>query len=164
MTKKRFILPALFFTLIFVTCKKNPTPDNDYPFFKCKINGEVYIPNSCANCITCAILGDTTFLLGGNAGFQAVDIGIIKLDKVPISRTSYILDNNLQQNGTYDISPLVNDIYKTDVTHTGKLTINTLDKTKKIIEGSFYFKAYNAYRNDSVSITDGKFRLNYTTN
>ena len=102
--------------------------------------------------------------MGGNAGFQAVDIGIIKLDKVPISKTSYILDNNLQQNATYDISPLVNDIYKTDAIHTGKLTINTLDRTKKIIEGSFYFKAYNAYRNDSVSITDGKFRLNYTTN
>jgi hypothetical protein len=164
MKKIFFVLPPLFLTLIFATCRKSPTPDNDYPYFQCKINRQTYIPNNCANCITCAILGDTTFLLGGNAGFQAVDIGIIKLDKVPISKTSYILDNNLQQNATYDISPLVNDIYKTDAIHTGKLTINTLDRTKKIIEGSFYFKAYNAYRNDSVSITDGKFRLNYTTN
>ena len=164
MKKIPFILPAFFFTLIFVSCKKDPTPDNNYPYFQCKINGQTYIPNNCANCVTCSILGDTTFLLGGNAGFQALDIGIIKLDKIPISETTYVLNNNLQQNGTYDISPLVNDIYKTDATHAGQLTITTLDKTKRTIQGTFYFKAYNTYRNDSVSVTDGKFRLNYDTN
>lgn len=158
------ILPALLFTLIFATCKKDPKPGKDDFYFQCKINGKTYIPNSCANCVTCAILGDTTFLLGGNAGFEALDIGVIKLDKISITETTYILNNNPQQNGTYDISPLVNDIYKTDSIRKGKLQIMTIDKSNKIVSGTFYFEAYNAYRNDSVSVTAGKFRWKYTTN
>ena len=55
----------------------------------------------------------------------------------------------------------MNDIYKTDSRHTGELQITTLDKTNKIIQGTFCFKAYKALRNDSVSVTDGTFRLHY---
>jgi hypothetical protein len=162
MKKLLFILPALFFTLIFATCKKNPTPDNNYPYFQCKINGKTYIPNNCANCLTCTIYQDTIFLLGANAGFEALTIGIN--DNTEIKATSYILNEIIGRQGTYKNSTLTNDRYFTDETHTGQLTITTLDKTNKTISGTFYFKAYNAYRNDSVSVTDGKFQLNYTTN
>ncbi len=88
-------------------------------------------------------------------------MGITKLDKIPITVSTYTLNDNLQQNGSYDNSPQVNDIYKTDLLHTGQLHITTLDKTNKIIEGTFYFKAYNSYRNDSVSVSEGIFRLHY---
>jgi hypothetical protein len=158
----RFILPALFFTLIFATCKKNPTPDNNYPYFQCKMNGQKYIPNNCANCLTCTIYQDTIFILGANAGFETVGIGIN--DHTGIKITTYILNDVIGSRGDYKNSTLTNDRYFTDATHTGKLTVDILDKTKRTIQGTFYFKAYNAYRNDSVSITDGKFRLNYTTN
>ena len=156
------ILGALFFTFIFAACRKTTPPGPDDFYFRCKIDGRLYIPNSCANCITCTILGDTTFLLGGNAGYESVTMGIIKLDNNPITTTIYSLNNNLQQNGFYDNSTLVVDIFKTDILHTGQLQITALDKTKRIIQGTFYFKAYNAYRNDSVNVTDGKFRLKYT--
>ena len=108
------------------------------------------------------ILGDTTFLLNANAGFESVDIGIIKLDKVPIKMTEYLLNKNLQQNGTYDNSPQVNDIFKTDATRTGKLVITSLDKSNKIVAGIFYFQAYNPVQNKTVNITNGEFRLKYT--
>ncbi len=159
-----FILSALFFTLIFATCKKDPNPGKDDFYFQCKINGQTYIPNSCANCVTCAILGDTTFLLGGNAGFEALGIGIINFTNQPVLATTYILNDNPRKSGDYDNSTLVTDIYKTDGTHSGQLTIITLDKINRIIQGTFYFKAYNSYRNDSVSITEGKFRWKYTIN
>jgi hypothetical protein len=160
MKNKLFILPALFFSLIFATCEKNPIPDPNDFYFQCKINGKTYIPGM-GNGLTCELLEDTTLLLGGNLGYESLGIGIINVTGQSIIPTTYILNDNPRQSGDYDNSPLVNDIYKTDATHTGQLTITTLDKTNKIIQGTFYFKAYNAYRSDSVSVTEGKFRLHY---
>ena len=157
-----FALIALI--TISASCHKNEYPEpgsNDF-YFRCKIDGRLYIPNSCANCITCAILGDTTFLLGGNAGYESILIGIINLTNKPIETTIYKLNNNPRQKASYDNSTLVADIYETDSTKKGEIQILILDKTKRIIQGTFYFKAYNPYRNDSVSVTDGKFRLKYT--
>ena len=110
------------------------------------------------------LLGDTVFLMNANAGFESVSIGIIKLDKVPITTTTYILDANKQQDGVYDNSPLVDDIFRTDSTHTGKLTITALDKANMIISGTFNFKAYNKVQNKTVTISNGRFRLKYTDN
>ena len=98
MKNKLIFLPVIFFSLIFATCKKQPDTSNSF-YFQCKINGQIYIPGL-GNNLTCELLGDTTFLLGGNIGFRSVDIGIIKLDKISISVTTYILNDNLQQNGT----------------------------------------------------------------
>ena len=161
MKKILFVLPAFFFTLIFATCRKNPPPTYDF-YFTCKINGQTYIPGL-GNGLTRSLLGDTTFLLGGNLGYQALAIGIINETNQPISTTTYILNDNPRQTGLYDNSPLVNDIFKTNSNYKGQLTITLLDKTNKIIQRTFYFKAYNTYRNDSVSVTDGKFRLHYIT-
>lgn len=162
MKKKLFILTALFFSLIFATCEKNPIPDPNGLYFRCKINGKLYIPNSCANCITSTILKDTIFILGGNSGYETLGIGIN--DNTQIKVTTYILSDFIGRQGDYKNSTLTNDRYFTDANHTGQLQITTLDKTNKIIEGTFYFKAYNPYRNDSISVTDGVFRLKYTIN
>jgi hypothetical protein len=159
MKNKLIFLPVIFFSLIFATCKKQPDTSNDF-YFHCKINGEMYIPGL-GNDLTCELLGDTTFLLGGNIGFRTLAMGIIKLDRHPIITSIYILNNNLQQKAYYKNSTILNDKYETDSSHPGELHINTLDKTNKIIQGTFFFKAYNAFRNDSVSVTDGTFRLHY---
>lgn len=164
MKKILFVLHALCFTLIFATCKKDPTPDNNYPYFQCKINGQTYIPNSCANCAGASLLGDTTLLINGNAGFESVAMGIINVTAEPIIVTTYTLNDNPRSGGDYKNSTTPIDIFNTDRNHTGQLRIITLDKVNKIIEGTFYFKAYNTYRNDSVYVTNGKFRLNYDTN
>lgn len=110
------------------------------------------------------LLGDTTLLINGNAGFESVAIGIINVTGKPIQVTTYTLNDNPRSGGDYKNSTVPIDIFNTDKNHTGQLQITTLDKTKRIIQGAFYFKAYNAYRDDSVYITGGKFRLNYTTN
>ena len=164
MKKILYILPAFFFTLIFATCNKDPTPDNNYPYFQCKINGQTYIPNNCANCVGASLLGDTTLLINGNAGFESVAMGIINVTAEPIIATTYTLNDNPRSGGDYKNSTTPIDIFNTDRNHKGQITITTLDKTKRTIQGTFYFKAYNTYRNDSVSVTDGKFRLNYDTN
>jgi hypothetical protein len=50
-----------------------------------------------------------------------------------------------------------------EVTDNGNITITTLDKTNKIIAGTFYFEAYNTVQNKTVNISEGKFRLQYRT-
>lgn len=149
-------------TTISASCKKTTDPGPNDFYFRCKINGQTYIPNGCANCITCTIYQDTIFIFGGNAGFETVGVGIN--DNTNIKVTSYILNDVIGRRGDYKNSTLTNDRYFTDATHTGQLEITKIDKAKKIMEGNFYFNAYNGYRNDSVSITEGKFRLQYTTN
>jgi hypothetical protein len=108
------------------------------------------------------LLGDTTFLLNANAGYESVAVGIIKLDKTQIAEATYALNNSLQQNGVYDNSPQVNDIYKTDAIRVGELKITTLDKANKIIAGTFYFQAFNPIQNKTVNVSNGEFRLKYT--
>ena len=107
-------------------------------------------------------MGDTVLLLEANRGFEALGMGIIKLDRIPITQSTHILDGVPQHSADYKFSTTTYDIYRTDSTHTGELFIEALDKPSKIIKGRFYFKAYNAYRNDSVNVTHGMFRLKYT--
>lgn len=159
---KLFALLFLGTIIISASCEKNPIPDPNGFYFRCKINGQTYIPNSCANCLTSTILKDTILILGGNSGYHTLGIGIN--DNTEIKVTTYILSDTIGRQGDYKNGTLTNDRYFTDANHTGQLQITTLNKTNKIIEGKFYFKAYNPYRNDSISVTDGIFRLKYTIN
>jgi hypothetical protein len=158
------ILPALLFTLIFATCNKTPPIPTDDFYFRCKINGQTYIPNNCANCMVAKLLGDTTLLINGNAGFESIAIGIINFTGQPIIISSYILNDNPRHGADYKNSTTTNDKFDTDATRTGQLVITSLDKTNRIIIGTFYFQAYNPIQNKTVDVTDGIFRLRYTTN
>ncbi|MGN6438227.1 MAG: DUF6252 family protein [Agriterribacter sp.] len=144
----------------FISSKCNKEEALGEYYFRCKIDGETYRPNSCANCMTAQILGDTVIMLQGNRDFEALTIGVI--NKPAIEATSYLLNDNISSRGTYKYSTTVNDRYFTNATHTGMLLINTLNKQDKVVSGTFYYKAYNSYTEDSISITDGKFRLQYT--
>ena len=147
--------------LVAISCeKKNNNPAKYY--IRCNIDGQDYLPNNCANCMKGQLLGDTTFLLNANAGYESVAIGIIKLDKTPIAVTTYVLNDNLQQSGVYDNSPQVTDIFKTDATRIGELKITTLDKVNKIVAGTFYFQAFNSVQNKTVIVSNGEFRLKYS--
>lgn len=152
----------LFFTFLLTAsyCKKNSTLPEFY--YRCKVDGQDYRPNSCANCLTCTILRDTIFLLGANRGYESVNIGINDFDS--ISTKSYSLNNIIGRQGGYDNSPLVDDKYITDEEHTGVLNIIHLDKNSQVIEGTFSFQAYNPVQNKTVNVSQGIFRLKYTTN
>lgn len=147
--------------LLGASCEKqNNNPAQFY--IRCKIDGQDYWPNNCANCMRGQILGDTVFLMNANAGFQSVALGVIKLDRVPIQVTTYLLNDNPQSGADYKNSTTTNDKFSTDATHTGNLIITALDKSNKIVVGTFYFNAYNPLQNKTVSVTNGEFRLKYT--
>lgn len=152
------LLLSLFTILTASECRKTTTPEF---YFKCKVDGQEYIPNSCANCLTCTILRDTTFILGANRGLETLGIGIN--DNTQIKVTTYVLNEVIGRRGDYKFSTTTNDRFFTDASHIGSLQITAIDKTNKVIEGSFYYKAYNSLHNTEVNISDGSFRLKYKT-
>jgi hypothetical protein len=161
MKYKFLLIASLFFITITANkCKKEPPLPEFY--FRCKVDGQDYRPNGCPNCLTCAILGDTTFLLGANRGYEVVTVGVI--DNSGFKNTDYLLNHIISSRGTYKNSTTVDDRYYTDSLRTGNLIISLIDKSNKIIEGTFSFQAYNLVQNKTVSVTGGKFRLQYTTN
>ncbi len=155
--KKWFFIIALIPCFLFSKCKKDEVLPEYY--LRCKVNGLDFQPNGCTNCTQCSLMGDTTLILGGNRDYETLgtlikDLTIIKVGNYPLSH----LNGRMAD---YKNSTLPVDRFFTDSTHTGILYITLLDKTNKIIQGTFNFKAFNAYRNDSVTISDGKFRLKY---
>ena len=154
------ILIILFvLSSIFATCKKEDNPAADNLYFKCKLNGQDYVPSNCANCLKAQILNDTTFLFNANVGFESLAMGAHIGSGINVS--SYLLDG-LMGLGSYKNTPQVNDIFKTDASNTGQLNITNIDKTKKIIQATFLFKAYNPIQNSIVTVTEGSFRLKYS--
>ena len=141
------------------SCNKEHLPEY---YFQCKVDGKKYVPDNCANCMVAKVLKDTILLINGNKGFETVGMGLYDGTNVKIK--TYLLDGNYSGSADYDNSPQVNDIFKTGSIRTGKLIITTIDKVNKIIAGTFDFEAYNAVQNKTTKISDGKFRLKYTTN
>ncbi len=99
------------------------------------MNGQEYVPDNCANCRTADLIGDTTFILGGNRGIEAIAIGVKDLDG--ISTEIFLLNHlNLKNKGggaLYKNTTSTMDQFKTDSLRTGQLAITTFDKTNKII-------------------------------
>jgi hypothetical protein len=151
------ILTALVF--LAPSCNKEHLPEY---YFKCKVDGKEYVPDNCANCRTADLLGDTVIILGGNRYVESIAVTALEY---PLQQKSYsLLSKTTKGRGAAFYDKTIgnpSDIFRTDSLSTGQLTITTLDKTNKIIAGTFYFEAYNAVQNKTVSITEGKFRLQY---
>lgn len=153
---KYFALFLIASCFIFSKCNKEDALGEYY--FRCKIDGELYIPNSCANCMQAQILNDTVFIVNGNAGFKSLAIGIYDKDK--IGTKTYLL-YRIGSGGSYKFSTSSDDIFRTDSLRTGQLIIESLDRPNRTVSGTFYFKAYNPIQDKVVNITEGKFRLKY---
>jgi len=151
-----YLLIATF--LISASChKQDPNPAQFY--IRCKIDGQDYWPNNCANCMRGQLLGDTVYLMNANADYTTVFLGVTQK---PNFLGGPCLLNPPSSGGAYKNSTTTNDRFDTDATHTGQLNITTLDKTNKIVAGTFYFQAYNPVQNKTVNISNGEFRLKYT--
>ncbi len=156
---KILLIFILSFILLNTNCKKDHLPTF---YFQCKVDGVLYEPDNCANCRTTELFGDSLLLLGMNVSTGGIGIAI---RKQAISTGSYtfkklLLDNN--STGSFD-NTIGNpsDIFRTDSIRTGAINITELDKTNKIIVGTFNFDAFNIPQNKTVRVTEGKFRLNY---
>src|ERR1700712_3687847 len=125
-------IALLFLSFLFglTGCDKNAASDSDSFYFNCKIDGQDYAPDNCANCRVAKLLGDTTLIINGNNGFTTVVIGIINLDHAAISPGEYPLDQRPNQKAYYKNSTTVSDRFDTDSIHVGKLNVNKIDTEK----------------------------------
>jgi Family of unknown function (DUF6252) len=159
--KNKQIILLLLLTPLFMNlkCKKEETPEGY--FFMCKLDGKEYRASGglCVNCIAGFLKNDTTVLISGKRSNEDIGLGIN--DSQGIKEKTYILNNLIGRQGMYDNSITINDSYLTDSIRTGELIITRLDKVKKEIEGTFYFRAYSPTYDKIVNITEGKFRINY---
>lgn len=161
--KENCVVKPLFFILLTLalltgSCKKDRLPNF---YFQCKVDGVFYEPDNCANCSTKDLVGDTSLILGAASGNESLAIGLIRSSK--ISTGIYILANpNSSYSAIYD-NTIGNpsDIFRTDSIRTGIINITELNRSNKIIEGTFYFDAFNIPKNKIVRVTEGRFRLNY---
>lgn len=138
--------------------KKTITPGEFY--FLCKLDGELYQANSCANCNVARLLGDTVFQVNANRGFETIIVGINDGEKIGVKE--YFLRDLIGRQGVYDNSPEVDDIFITDEQRTGILKITLIDRVAKIVEGAFQFDAYNPKQDKVARVTQGKFRMQYS--
>ena len=153
-------LACLLLAPFFISSKCNKDDALPEYYFRCKIDGQDYRPNSCANCMRAQILRDTVLLLNGNAGFQTIGLGLH--DGGGVETKTYVLNGKVSGSADYKNATTVDDIFKTDALRTGQLIITNIDKSNKLISGTFHFQAYNPVQDKTVNITDGRFRLVYT--
>lgn len=155
------ILILITIFLLSVSCKKEHLPEY---YFKCKVDGKEFVPDNCANCLTKTLYGDTLILLGASEGNSSIGLAIMK-DKMKVGNYNLSIEI-IEDEGTGSYDNIIgspSNIFRTDSIRTGQLLLKVFDKSNKIIEGTFYFTAYNPIQNKTVKITDGKFRLQYNT-
>lgn len=160
---KKITLFSIGIILLSISACKRKSVENYY--FNCKINGQYYEPDKQGGLgeypLTAKLQSNETILsIRASRSIQNIILGIydttiIKEQVYQFTKTPYT------SQAIYDDNLGVDD-YRTDSTFTGFTTITLLDKQNMIVEGNFYFNAYSPVLNDTIQITDGKFRLNYS--
>lgn len=159
---KNILLSTL---LLFLMCscqiKKEPTYFKE--FFTFKINGQKKSIGggsiSGGSLFYCSIQGDTSLLITVGTGESIV----ITVKDSKISDGTYLLDD--KNYGGYSIySPAGILKYRTTNNFKGSLTIKRSTYllpagTKKALDGSFSFTAYDSLNNKSIEITEGSFSM-----
>lgn len=74
-----------------IKLKKDEEFELDDFYFRCKIDGRTYVPNSWANCLTFMIIEDTSLIASANRGFETIRFGIN--DSTDIHVWNYTLMN-----------------------------------------------------------------------
>ncbi|WP_017256998.1 DUF6252 family protein [Pedobacter arcticus] len=166
-TFKKIILASIIL-LLTTSCKKDDLPkatQEGKNIMAAMVNGKVWVKTACWSCI------------GGGGGINALyENGLFRVSGQQFNNKSdntviVILIKNLKLgensiNGI-TISPEFNDYgnnnyFKTNSSSTGMVNITKIDTVRKIISGTFSFKAENEDDpNDIITVTDGRFDITY---
>lgn len=149
--------------ILFCSCNIKKDPAYFDEFFTFKINGQKNAIGgggiSGGGLFYCSIQGDTSLLITVGTG-ESIGI-LVKASK--ISDGTCQLDN--KNYGGYSIySPTGILKYNTTMNYKGSLTIKRATYslpagTKKALDGSFSFTAYDSLNNKSIEITEGRFSM-----
>jgi hypothetical protein len=170
------LLLSLAALLLLATCTKPdplpPVTEVGAHTFGCRIDGKPYVPDGGTgwNAYSAITLGYID-LLGG----RYLSIETVARD----GRSFFLLIKDATQPGLYkvdqDAKPFTNDPftpgymiysssgtgYITNAQHTGWFNLTRCDTARKIYSGTFAFQAYNTRLKESVTVTDGRFDLDF---
>ncbi len=136
--------------------------------FGCKLNGKVWLPYSSTSAffpIEGSIDRDHSYMaaIRGYIKIGSLNEGI-ELFFNPVNlQTQFVLHqkstNNFGAYSNYLVSPVS---YFTDSVRLGSVSILRFDSVHQIISGTFNFNAIHPVTHDSISITDGRFDMQFS--
>jgi hypothetical protein len=161
MTTKNILLILSFFLL---SCGKEDLPkptQNGSGTFACKVDGKIFTPKSddFKRSSKRATLDDGTMVIAGIRDFSEHSENISLVLKNFIGEGVYdLIEEDVNSFGFYNLN---GDRYYTNDTYTGKVRITHFDQSKKIVSGTFDFKAQDAESKEVVHVSEGRFDLYY---
>jgi hypothetical protein len=162
MTAKNMLLIFIFFLL---SCKEDDLPkptQNGSGTFACKLDGKVYTPKSedFKQSAKRAVLRNSNNMVVSGAIIISNNSEIVVLD---IGNFNGEGEYELAETGinSFGLYRFKDQYHYTNATYTGKVKITHFDRSKKIVSGTFDFKAQNAESKEVVHVSEGRFDLYY---
>ena len=180
--KKLFLL--LIITIAFSCCNNdddnNPTnPIDQLPpatqtgaqTIGCLVNGEPFIDNASFNNFYQFIDGEYYLVINWDIntsnGFKDGQISLSKIEVQEgqtyiLNISDYLEDDYVGGNGTYTTNIGAITQYETNSNYTGQIHFTRFDTENFIMSGTFEFEAQDIFSEETISITNGRFDLNFT--
>lgn len=146
--------------------KKDPLPDatqQGLNTFGCNIDGVAWIPTGTSGPggtkpVSAGLRQDGTFrIYAGSPEYLLV----MNVPNVTTNKTGEYNLGNLTDNFGNFFTKATNIDYLTDKSNLGKVVITKMDTTKRIVSGTFYFKAKDVKSDKVIDISNGRFDVSY---
>jgi hypothetical protein len=137
----------------------------------CLVNGKAFVDNSSLNNFYQFVDGEFYLVINWDENTQSgFKDGQISLSKINIQEgQTYILnisdfleDDFVGGNGTYSTNIGGITQYETNSEITGQIHFTRFDTQNFIMSGTFEFEAKDIFSEKTISITNGRFDLNFT--
>lgn len=159
--KKACFLLILLFLLMLGSCGDDTPRPFSQVYFSCKIDGVVF------NAEYKTDFGYRSIDAQINNAFNSVlisaddnqkNFGLLVRDTLEINKIYTLTTNSSGKSGMYSSNSLGTSSYITDTHNIGYIEFSEIDYQNGRIAGTFSFVARDSIINDTVHITDGKFR------
>ncbi len=159
--KNLSFLSLLLFVLITLNSCKEDTPQPfSQVYFSCKIDGVPFNPEYKTDFGYRSIDANksgNSLLISADGIESGIGIGISN-DRIEKNIPYKLHINSSLNSAIFKKNRFSTESYITDSINIGYIIFTELDTINNIIVGTFYFDAYDSTKNDTVHITDGKFR------
>lgn len=157
------ILALILITTL--SCDKNKN-NTDTAYFSCYIDGQFFEPEKQQGLgeypITAKLLdGGIDFRIDVSKGLQNIFLWVKDSNKVLSKPYELFNTPSYYSRATYDNNTATNE-YTTNAMNSGIIELKMIDNLNQTVQGTFYFDAYNSVLNDTIHITNGKFKLKYS--
>ena len=174
------LLSAFVLLLVLFSCKKNdPLPaatQNGANTFGCKVNGKAWIPDGVGGfarikAISGGYVGtsisptpNSVFISTYRSDRTKIDLhiqGVNKTGVYELNKSTNILYAELRPLNYGAYFPDPGKAFATNNKYTGTVNITRADTVNRIVSGTFGFTVYDPDSKQTISITDGRFDVDY---